>query len=198
MRDFCGEDGLELLHIPTRQSRQHHLIDMLFHMCLQAPLQEYLITAAVLTAHINVHLLRWPAIAALSNNDPLISDWLIPVGRSPWTVLIRDVSTCGMQEERQNNIEAARQAYQSGRARCMHSIALWRAAATLEWKAGSGGRARALLEQARLKNPANEHLWLAAVRTEQQLGGPGGKGADALMARALQVWPCSLSVLPPY
>ncbi|KAK9825509.1 hypothetical protein WJX74_002649 [Apatococcus lobatus] len=97
----------------------------------------------------------------------------------------------GQLEERQNNLEAARQAFQSGRARCMHSIALWRAAATLEWKANSGSRARALLEQARLKNAANEHLWLAAVRTEQQLGGAGSKGADALMARALQECPTS-------
>ena len=99
-----------------------------------------------------------------------------------------------LQEERQNNTEAARQAYQAGRSRCMHSIPLWRAAATLEWRAGAGGRARALLEQGRLKNPANEHLWLAAVRTEQQMGAAGGKGAEALMARALQVCFCPSSL----
>lgn len=79
MRDCCGEDGLELLHIPTRQSQQHHLIDMLFHICLQALLQEYLITAAVLTACINDHLLKWPAIAASSTDDLLMADWLEPV-----------------------------------------------------------------------------------------------------------------------
>lgn len=35
--------------------------------------------------------------------------------------------------------------------------------------------------QARLKNPKNEDLWLAAVRTEQRAG--NGKAADALMAK---------------
>ena len=35
--------------------------------------------------------------------------------------------------------------------------------------------------QARLKNPKNEDLWLAAVRTEQRAG--NSKAADALMAK---------------
>jgi hypothetical protein len=35
--------------------------------------------------------------------------------------------------------------------------------------------------QARLKNPKDEDLWLAAVRTEQRAG--NAKAADALMAK---------------
>lgn len=43
--------------------------------------------------------------------------------------------------------------------------------------------------QARLKNPHNEDLWLAAVRTEQRAGNQSA--ADALMAKALQDCPTS-------
>jgi hypothetical protein len=43
--------------------------------------------------------------------------------------------------------------------------------------------------QARLKNPHNEELWLAAVRTEQRAG--NAKAADALMSKALQDCPTS-------
>ena len=47
------------------------------------------------------------------------------------------------------------------------------------------GRARALLEQARLKNPKAEEAWLAGIRTEQRAGNT--KAAEAVMAKALQV-----------
>ena len=67
----------------------------------------------------------------------------------------------------------------------MSSVPLWRSAARLEEKAGAVGKARAVLEQARLKNPKQDELWLAAVRTEQRSSNP--KAADALMAKALQV-----------
>jgi pre-mRNA-processing factor 6 len=43
--------------------------------------------------------------------------------------------------------------------------------------------------QARLKNPKNEELWLAAVRTEQRAG--NAKAAETLMAKALQDCPTS-------
>lgn len=43
--------------------------------------------------------------------------------------------------------------------------------------------------QGRLKNPKNEELWLAAVRTEQRAGNT--KAAEALMAKALQDCPTS-------
>lgn len=77
------------------------------------------------------------------------------------------------------------QAYQNGIRRCMNSIPLWRSSAKLEEKAGAVGRARAILEQARLKNSKNAEIWLAAVRTEQRAGNT--KAAESLMAKALQV-----------
>ncbi len=77
------------------------------------------------------------------------------------------------------------QAYQDGIRRCMGSIPLWRSSARIEEKAGAVGKARAILEQARLKNPHQDELWLAAVRTEQRA--TNTKAADALMAKALQV-----------
>ena len=67
----------------------------------------------------------------------------------------------------------------------MASVPLWRSSAYLEEKAGAVGKARAVLEQARLKNPKQDQLWLAAVRTELRSGNT--KAADALMAKALQV-----------
>lgn len=67
----------------------------------------------------------------------------------------------------------------------MGSAALWRSRARLEENAGQLGRARALLEQARLKNAGNDELWLAAIRTEQRAS--NSKAAEALMAKALQV-----------
>ena len=76
-------------------------------------------------------------------------------------------------------------AYQDGIRRCMGSIALWRSSARLGERAGAVGKARAMLEQARLKNPHQDELWLAAVRTEQRAANT--KAADALMAKALQV-----------
>ena len=81
--------------------------------------------------------------------------------------------------------EAARSAYKAGTVRCMSSLALWRARALLEEKAGAFGKARALLEQARLKNPLSDVLWLAAVHSEQRGGNP--KAAESLLAKGLQV-----------
>lgn len=62
---------------------------------------------------------------------------------------------------------------------------LWRSSAYLEEKAGAIGKARAVLEQARLRNAKQDQLWLAAIRTELRSGNT--KAADALMAKALQV-----------
>ena len=77
------------------------------------------------------------------------------------------------------------QAYQNGNRRCKGSIPLWRSSARLEEKLGSVGKARAILEQARLKNPKQDELWLTAVHTEQRSGNT--KAANALMAKALQI-----------
>ena len=46
--------------------------------------------------------------------------------------------------------------FRSGLLRCMGSIPLWLSAARLEEAAGAVPKARALLEQGRLKNPKNE------------------------------------------
>ena len=56
------------------------------------------------------------------------------------------------------------------------------------------GRARALLEQARLKNPKAEEAWLAGIRTEQRAGNT--KAAEAVMAKALQVGSAGEAGLP--
>lgn len=78
--------------------------------------------------------------------------------------------------------------HRAGLARCPDSIPLWRSAARLEEEAGNVARARALLEQARLKNPKSAELWLAAIRTEQRAGNE--KAADTALAKALQVCVC--------
>ncbi|GLC38459.1 hypothetical protein PLESTB_001727900 [Pleodorina starrii] len=96
----------------------------------------------------------------------------------------------GQLEQRCGNTDGARVAYRNGLARCTASIPLWRSAARLEEEAGGNvGRARALLDQARLKNPKTEALWLAAIRTEQRAGNE--KAADSTLAKALQDCPTS-------
>eukprot|EP00798_Chlamydomonas_sp_ICE-L_P028065 gene28065-31168_t len=52
---------------------------------------------------------------------------------------------------------------------------------------GNLPRARALLEQAQLKNPQNGELWLAAIRTECMAGNT--KASDSMLAKALQDCP---------
>ena len=86
-------------------------------------------------------------------------------------------------------VEAARAAYAMGTRQCPDCIPMWTSAAALEERNGAVGKARALLEQARLKNPKNEELWLAAVRTEARSG--NARAAESLMAKALQECPQS-------
>eukprot|EP00951_Prasinocladus_malaysianus_P047017 scaffold648512_cov45-Prasinocladus_malaysianus.AAC.1 len=76
----------------------------------------------------------------------------------------------GQLEERSGNTAAARSAYARGRGHCINCVPLWTAAARLDEEVVGAGKARATLEQARLKNPKNEDLWLAAIRTEQRAG----------------------------
>ena len=57
----------------------------------------------------------------------------------------------------------------------------------LEEASGAVGKARATLEQARLRNPKTEALWLAAIHTEQRAGNT--KAAEALLAKGLQDCP---------
>lgn len=91
----------------------------------------------------------------------------------------------GQLEARAGHREAAKAAYQAGLRRCIHSAPLWTSLARLEENAGNLARARVYLEQARLKNPGNELIWLAAVRTE--LRADRKKEAESLLAKALQV-----------
>ena len=65
-------------------------------------------------------------------------------------------------------VEAARDAYAKGCRRCPTAAPLWIAAAKLETTLGNAARARAILEQARLRNPTDESLWLASTRAERR------------------------------
>lgn len=98
----------------------------------------------------------------------------------------------GQLEEREGNREAAKAAYNAGLKRCIHSAPLWISLAKLEEAAQNFSRARVVLEQARLKNPGNDVLWLAAVRTE--LRADRKKDAENLLAKGLQV-NCSFHLL---
>ncbi len=82
----------------------------------------------------------------------------------------------------------ARAAYAEGYKRCPTSIPLWTSAAALEEQTGAVGKARALLEQARVRNPQHPDLWLAAARVELRAGNV--KAAGNVMAKALQVCVC--------
>ena len=53
----------------------------------------------------------------------------------------------------------------------------------------SMGKARSILETARLKIPQNPVLWLAAIRVEEACG--SNKVAEVLLAKALQECPSS-------
>jgi pre-mRNA-processing factor 6 len=125
------------------------------------------------------------------------------IGRFPdaWKLHIM----LGQLEERLKRWDEARRVYQGGIRKCGDCVPLWIAAAKLEETigreaqrggvgvggGGEGGlrKARALLEQARIKAPKNEELWLAAIRTE--LRGHNSKAADALLAKSLQECPNS-------
>jgi pre-mRNA-processing factor 6 len=82
----------------------------------------------------------------------------------------------------------ARGYYQQGVRRCPACIPIWKLAASLEVRSGGGAvKARSLLELARLKNPKNGQLWLAAVRLE--VDQKNEKMVTTLMAKALQECP---------
>uniref|UniRef100_A0A7S0UWL8 Suppressor of forked domain-containing protein n=1 Tax=Polytomella parva TaxID=51329 RepID=A0A7S0UWL8_9CHLO len=87
------------------------------------------------------------------------------------------------------NYDLARLAYKAGTTQCPSFVPLWINAAALEEKSGQPSKARALLEQARLRNPKNDWIWLAAVRTEERAGKE--RAAEALLARALKECPTS-------
>jgi hypothetical protein len=61
---------------------------------------------------------------------------------------------------------------------------------------GNLPKARAVLEQARLKNPKSPPLWLAAIRLEVRAN--NGKAAETQLAKALQVREIHLSFFTVY
>jgi pre-mRNA-processing factor 6 len=96
----------------------------------------------------------------------------------------------GQACEASNDPVRARGYYQQGVRRCPACIPLWTLAAALEVRSGGGAvKARSLLELARLKNPKNPQLWLAAVRLEVDQN--NDKMVTTLMAKALQECPDS-------
>jgi len=84
----------------------------------------------------------------------------------------------------------ARDAYNQGIKNCPKSVPLWILAARLEVKAGVVGKARAILDQARLKNPKNPQLWSESIRIEINAAGNVTQ-AKNLVAKALQECPKS-------
>lgn len=84
---------------------------------------------------------------------------------------------------------AARASYAAGMKACPKVPTLWILASRLEEADGKSIKARALLEKARLVNPANEELWAESVRVEERSSGPGQ--AMAMLSRALQDCPAS-------
>ena len=92
-------------------------------------------------------------------------------------------------DPRLGDVAAARDFYARGIKKCAKSSPLWRSAAALEEQAVGVTKARSILELARLKNPKNPDLWLAAVRLERRHG--NRKLAENLGAKALQECPQS-------
>jgi pre-mRNA-processing factor 6 len=87
----------------------------------------------------------------------------------------------------------AQEFYQRGLQNCPQSVPLWLCAARWEEKISSTGRARSVLEKARLKNPKTPELWLEAVRVELRATGGNTannmKMANNLLAKGLQECP---------
>jgi len=65
----------------------------------------------------------------------------------------------------------ARAVYTAGLKQCPKNVALWILASRLEELDGKSIKARALLERARMANPASEQLWAEAVGVEERSGG---------------------------
>ena len=71
--------------------------------------------------------------------------------------------------------------YAAGLKQSPKDVALWILASRLEELDGKSIKARALLERARMVNPASEQLWAEAVGIEERSGGT--TQAKAVLAR---------------
>mmetsp|Transcript_809 Transcript_809/g.1566 ORF Transcript_809/g.1566 Transcript_809/m.1566 type:complete len:972 (-) Transcript_809:183-3098(-) len=90
----------------------------------------------------------------------------------------------------QHNVQKSSDTYKQGCKNCPHAVSLWICYARHELDHNASvGKARSILETARLKNPATPRLWLEAVRVEER-GGKKDVG-QSLMAKALQECPAS-------
>jgi pre-mRNA-processing factor 6 len=86
------------------------------------------------------------------------------------------------------NAKKATDTYKQAIGKCPNAVDLWCCYARFEKDNTKGvARPRSILEMARLKNPANATLWLAAVRIEEAAGSE--TTAQQLMAKALQECP---------
>jgi pre-mRNA-processing factor 6 len=95
----------------------------------------------------------------------------------------------GQIHQDKKNLSATRASFSAGVKACPKEPTLWILASRLEEADGKSIKARALLEKARLVNPANEHLWAESIGVEERSGGPAQ--AKAMLSRALQE--CSTS-----
>jgi len=88
----------------------------------------------------------------------------------------------------QRKYDEARDTYKKGVKACPGAIDLWLNYAQLEISVSSAfSKARSILETARLKNPKNARLYLAAIRVEQKAN--NAAVAQQVMAKALQECP---------
>ena len=99
----------------------------------------------------------------------------------------------GQYMEDQEDFHGAKQKYVQGIKKCPDCVPLWLSLVRLELegKVPGGGvnTARAILEKARLKNPAQEMLWSKAVQVEVQAGNE--KIASQLLAKGISECPKS-------
>ena len=96
----------------------------------------------------------------------------------------------GQIQQSQKYYPAARASYAAGLKACPKEVTLWILASKLEEADGKSIKARALLEKARLVNPANDLLWAEAVGVEERSG--GATQAKAVLARGEN---CLLTIL---
>ena len=77
----------------------------------------------------------------------------------------------GQIHQSQKDYALARASFAAGLKACPKEVTLWVPASKLEEADGKSIKARALLEKARLVNPANDVLWAEAVGVEERSGG---------------------------
>jgi len=95
----------------------------------------------------------------------------------------------GQIHQSKKNYAAARASFAAGLKACPKEVTLWILASRLEEADGKSIKSRALLDKARLVNPASELIWAEAVGVEERAG--SANQAKTLLARGLQECPKS-------